>query len=52
MFAGHLRHDLMEEEFVFIVDQTIVEDALRLVAEEPPYLFVISDTTRISLEYT
>ena len=51
MFGGHLREDSVEVGLVFFVDESVVEDSLCLVAEEPENLFMLANHSRICLEH-
>ena len=52
MFASHLCKDLIEVGLVFIVDKTVMEDTLALMAEKTEDAVLISDDTRVSLQDT
>ena len=49
---SHLRHDLVEEHLVLVVDESVVEHTLRLVAEQAEQLVVVSDHARVGLQDT
>ena len=51
MLGGHLGHDLMEVELVLVVDQTVVEHALRLVHKQSENLVVVADDAGVGLQH-
>ena len=51
VLGGHLGHDLMEVELVLVVDETVVEHALRLVHKQSENLVVVADDARVGLQH-
>lgn len=52
MFGGHLRENSIEVSLVVLVDESVMEDPLSLVAEETVDLLVFPNHSWVSLEHS
>ena len=52
MLGGHLREHCVKVSLVFVIDQTIMEHSLRLVAEQTEHLRLLSNHASVCLQNT
>ena len=52
VLGGHLGEDAIEVPLVGLVDESVVEHPLALVAVEPEDVVVLTDHTRVSLQHS
>lgn len=52
VLTGHLRDDGVEIGLILVVDQSVVEHSLTLMAEETEHLVLVSHLARLTLQYT
>lgn len=50
--TGHLTDDAVEISLILVVDESVVEHPLALMAEETEDLVLVSHLTRLTLQYT